>query len=258
MSRLNLLAPLMMAGLPPTSRVDCHAENDLMAALGGWGEANSMGAWSEADGLGDLMGELSGLSGDDEEIGRRVRRAAQRAGTTAQSMFAAIQRRLAQGGGGGGGSAFPAQLPPMERGAVMSSIAPGTPARGERFAWIPFPANAFVAGGPSSLVLKTTSQRQFRTVRMAGVERRTNGAGPPATSSILLTVTEVKIGQEVQPAATGAVGFDVFSPLAVGLPVYFDPIDVNMPLEVTVTASAVPAAGERIDFAVSFHGYSIK
>jgi hypothetical protein len=87
---------------------------------------------------------------------------------------------------------------------------------------------------------------------MVAAERRTGATG------VLLTVTEVKIGQEVQPAATGGCPFDAFAANASGIFVNFDPIDVNVPVEVTVAASAAPGAGDRVDFSVAFFGYSIK
>lgn len=253
---MTRLLPFLAAGLvgaPFERTAVCGASSDdnLLAALGGWNEADGLGGWDEADGLGDLMGALEGVDGDDDlEIGRRVRKVAKRAGLSPVAMMRKLAS-LAQGRGGGG-NAFGATLPPMPQGAVMSSIAPGTPARGERFGYMPFPAGAFVNGGATTIVLKTISQRPLRTVRIVTDQARTGAA------AILLTISEIKIGQEVQPAATGNVAFNAFKPEANGVPVYLDPIDVNVPIEVTCVASAAPGVGDRIDFSVSFFGYMVK
>lgn len=249
MTRLLTFLSASLAGCAPTAGTLCNAlgdDDNLLAALGGWSEADGLGADDD-----DLLSGLGDLSGaDDDEIGRRVRKVAKRSGINPGQML----RRLASmaRGGGGGGNAFPATLPPMPQGAVMSSIAPGTPARGERFGYMPFPASAFVNGGPTTIVLRTTAQRPLRTVRILTDQTRTGAA------AILLTIGEIKIGQEVQPAATGNVAFNAFKPEANGVPVYLDPIDVNVPIEVTVVASAAPGVGDRIDFSVSFFGYMVK
>jgi hypothetical protein len=262
MTRLNsIMTVAALAGLAPHRRADCHASDDLLAALGDGGfdfdapsSRGSVSGWEEADGLAGLEALMGMVEGDEDdlELGRKVKRAARRAGTTPNSMFGAMQRALQRARGGGGGAYPPAALPATPEAAFQSSVAPGTPARGQRMSWMPFPAGSFINGGPTTSVLRTTSQRPLRTIRIVTDQARQGAA------NILLTITEVKIGQEVQPAATGAVAFGAFQPNANGIWVNLDPIDVNVPVEVTVAASAAPGVGDRIDFTVSFFGYSIK
>ena len=251
-----------MAGLVPalgadTSGAVCNIDHDLLGELGGgdFMAVDSLAGISDFD-MADALAGISGIEGDegDEEIGARVKRAARKLGVAPNQLLRAVLTKLGQAGGGGGmGGVLPANPPGSPRGAFMSSIVSGTPARGERFSYMPFPAQAFTnGGGVTTIVCKTTAQRFIRPVRMSFTERRTGAA------SILTYISEVKIGQEVQPAATGDAGTDNFSPFAVGIPVQFDPIEVNMPVEVTVKASALPAGTDRIDFSVTLWGWMIK
>lgn len=185
-----------------------------------------------ADSMEDQLAVLGALA--NEELGARYR-----AQTRGRSRVP-----LARGDGA------PQRMPLRQ----LESQVRGVPARGLRKTWLPLGSLAFVVGGPTTQNLVVQSQRPFRGTRLVFAFTRTG-----ATATGLLTLTQIVIGQDNQPAAQGAAPIDAFGANAFDVDIDLDPTGPGINFTATIAVSAAPTgAGDRIDVSGVLFGYNIK
>lgn len=129
----------------------------------------------------------------------------------------------------------------------------GVPQRGLRKTWLPLGAIAFVAGGGTTLNLVVQSQRPFRGTRLVFDFARTG-----ATATGLLTLTQIVVGQDNQPAAQGAAPLAAFGPTAFDVDIDLDPTGPGINFTTTIAISALPAGADRVDVSGVLFGFNIK
>lgn len=185
------------------------------------------------EGLSD-MDVLNGL--EDAELGARVR--AQRSVNRGRMPFQA-----------------PAGL--SQQAPIRSLVAPisGVPARGLRKSYLPMGAIAFIVGGLTSLPITVQPQKPFRPMRVVFDFARSNAGG---SANGLLTMTDLSVGQNRQPAAAGAAPLGAFAPTAFDVDVDFDPANTSINVSAQVAISAAPTvAGDRVDVSGVLFGFMI-
>ncbi|MGL4444974.1 MAG: hypothetical protein ACRCU1_15215 [Alsobacter sp.] len=184
----------------------------------------------------DDMGILEGLEG--EELGARIRagRRAQRTGRPVGVRMPAVHEGT------------PGVMPVR---ALMAPIS-GVPARGLRKSYLPMGSIAFVLAGLTSQPLTVQPQKPFRPTRVVFALTRTG-----ASATGLVTLTDLSVGQNRQPAAAGAAPIDAFGPLAVDVDVDFDPANTSINVQSTIAITANPTTTDRVDIAGVLFGFMI-
>lgn len=181
----------------------------------------------------DDMGVLEGLEG--EELGARVR----------------AQRRMQQTRGR---AALPAGA---QRMPIQTLVAPisGVPSRGLRKSYLPMGAIAFVVGGVTTQPLTVQPQKPFRAMRVVFDATRTNAGG---SAGGLLTMSDLSVGQNRQPAAQGNAPLGAFAPTAFDTDVDFDPANTSINVSAQLAISAAPTVvGDRVDISGVLFGFMI-
>jgi hypothetical protein len=189
----------------------------------------------EADSMEDQLAVLGALA--NEELGARYR--AQMRGRQRSRP----QVPLARGDGA------PQRMPMRQ----LESQIRGVPARGLRKTWLPLGALVFNAAGLATQNLIVQSQRPFRGTRLVFALSRTG-----ATATGLMTLTQIVIGQDNQPAAQGAAPLDAFGPTAFDVDVDLDPTGPGINFTATIAISVLPGAADRVDVSGVLFGYNIK
>lgn len=182
----------------------------------------------------DDMDILNGL--EDAELGARVR----------------AQRQVNRGRGVAQRAQQSMQAMPVR--ALVAPIS-GVPARGLRKSYLPMGAIAFVVAGATTLPITVQPQKPFRPMRVVFDFTRSNAGG---SANGLLTVTDISVGQNRQPAAAGAAPLGAFGPTAVDVDVDFDPANTSINVRADTAISAAPTvAGDRVDVAGVLFGFMI-
>lgn len=205
-------------------------------------DADTLADYMNVDSLADLDGlddlAVLGALGSDE-LGARY---------SAQRQMAIARTRgrppMAPGSQGGPMSMPLRQLQPQTI---------GVPQRGLRKTWLPLGAIAFVNAGATTLNMVAQSQRPFRGTRLVFDFTRTG-----ATATGLLTLTQIVVGQDNQPAAQGAAPLGAFGPNAFDVDIDLDPTGPGINFTATVVISAAPGVGDRVDVSAVLFGYNIK
>lgn len=177
---------------------------------------------------------LEGLS--SEELGARHR--AQGRAHTGQYVQ---QRRPQQVG---------VQQMPLSN--LVSAI-PGAPARALRKVPLPLGSVAFTATSGTSLQFTARTQRPYKGTRLVFVPARTG-----ASATGLLSLTEIKVGQDVQPAADGAMPLEAFGPQVWDADLDLTPLTPGIDIKITAAISAAPAGADRVDVGGVMFGYSVQ
>jgi len=182
------------------------------------------------------MEGMEGMEGDDEEV---------LAGLMGEELGARRRRRVAALIKATGVKRMPTrQLIPQVT---------GVPQRGLRKTWLPIGAIAFTASSGTALSLTASAQRPFRGTRLVFDFARTG-----ASATGLLTLTELKCGQDAQPAAAGAAPLAAFGPTAFDVDIDLDPIGPGVAFVASVAISAAPTASDRVDVSGVLFGYQVK
>lgn len=226
----------------------------LAAGLAGIAPAVSAGlcdAYSYADNLAggpqyaDTLAGLEGLGLADDPSDEQVARAM--AGLSAEELG---RRHRRQGQAHMQVQNIGVQRMPL---AAMVPAVHGAPRVGLRKVPLPIGATSFTATSGTSLTLTTRTQRPYRPTRMIIVVNRTG-----ATATGLITVSEIKVGQDPQPAAAGSMPAEGFGPQVWDADVDFTPITPGIDASVTFGNSVVPTAPDKIDVSAMFVGFSVQ
>lgn len=137
--------------------------------------------------------------------------------------------------------------------ANLVSAIPGAPARGLRKVPLPLGTVAFTATSGTSLQFRARTQRPYKGTRLIFVVNRTG-----ATATGLLSATEIKIGQDPQPAADGAMPLEAFGPQVWDADLDLTPLTPGIDIVITAAISAAPAAADRVDVGGVMFGYSVQ
>ncbi len=197
-----------------------------------------------------ILAALGGLSA--EELGARYRAQTRRApASPAQraAMANAVRQQAAQ-------RAQQGQIVGVQRMPIAAIQPPmnGVPARGLRKVPLPLGAIAFVVGGATAFNMTGKTARPFKGTRLVVDVARTG-----ATATGLVTITEIKIGQDPQPAAAGALPAAAFAANAFDTEMDLTPQAPGIETILTVQISAAPTgAGDRVDLSAVLFGFSIQ
>ena len=135
---------------------------------------------------------------------------------------------------------------------IVSPIA-GAPARALRKVPLPLGSIAFTAASGTSLQFTARTQRPYKGTRIVFVAARTG-----ATATGLLTLTEIKVGQDTQPAADGAMPLEAFGPQVWDADLDLTPLSPGIDIKITAATSLAPTAPDRIDIGGVMFGYSVQ
>lgn len=135
----------------------------------------------------------------------------------------------------------------------LVSAIPGAPARGLRKVPLPLGTVAFTATSGTSLQFRARTQRPYKGTRLIFVVNRTG-----ATATGLLSATEIKIGQDPQPAADGAMPLEAFGPQVWDADLDLTPLTPGIDIVITSAISAAPAGADRVDVGGVMFGYSVQ
>ena len=194
----------------------------------------------EAETYEQQVAALDGLSA--EELGARHRR--QPRGNTSAFLPTRGMQQMQQ----------PRQVgvQQMPLSNLVSAI-PGAPARALRKVPLPLGSVAFTATSGTSLQFTARTQRPYKGTRIVFVPARTG-----ATATGLLTLTEIKVGQDVQPAADGAMPLEAFGPQVWDADLDLTPLTPGIDIKITAATSLAPTAPDRIDVGGVMFGYSVQ
>lgn len=173
--------------------------------------------------LGDDPG-YDDIAGDDDELGAAVRKAIVRRATVVRK--------------------------PLSR--IMAKI-PGVPARGGRLQPLPIGSGVFSVASPlNPQTYSVNSQKPFKGHRLVTSQTRTG-----ATSTGLLTITQLFAGMNPQQASLGALPFEAFNPNAFGINLSLDPLQPGVTFQFQVTISVVPGGTDRVDYSAMIIGETL-
>ena len=205
---------------------------DVNSLAGPYEYANSLAGLDGYDTSSNeaAIAALAALDGD--ELGRRHR--AQRAQQMGRIPTVGVQ-----------------QMP-------LANIRPpinGAPARGLRKVPLPLGSVAWGVGltTTNEAVLTARTQRPYKGVRLIFTTSRVG-----ATSGGLLTIEEIKVGQDPQPAADGSMPLDAFGPSVWDMDLDLTPLAPGIEIKVRVKTTIVPGGTDRIDIAGMFVGYAVQ
>lgn len=184
----------------------------------------------------DILGDLAA-----DELGARAR--ARRVAASGRRPNPAQLARMTAGRAGG--------VQAMPVGQLMAPIS-GVPSRGLRKSWLPMGQVIFGAASGTALSLTVQPQKPFRSTRQVYVSARTG-----ATATGLLTLTDLSIGQNRQPAAPGAAPLDAFGPTAFDVDVDLDPANTSINVVASLGVSAAPGGADTIAVSGLLVGYMI-
>lgn len=199
--------------------------------------ATTLSGLEGLEGYGDDA--LGMMDGDELGARNRVRRAAQRGNPMAAAQLA----RATQGRAGG------VQAMPIAQ--LMAPIS-GVPSRGLRKSWTPMGSVTFTNASGTALNLQVQPQKPFRPTRQVYDLARTG-----ATATGLVTLTDVSIGQNRQPAAPGAAPIGAFAAQAFDVDVDLDPANTSINVRADLAISAAPGAGDSVVVSGLLVGYMI-
>lgn len=193
------------------------------------------------EGLGDddILGAL-----DAEELGARARgRRVAQSGRRPMGINPAQLARATAGRAGG------VQAMPVAN--LMAPIS-GVPSRGLRKSWLPMGQVTFTATSGTALNLTVQPQKPFRATRQVYTFARTG-----ASATGLLTMTDLSIGQNRQPAAPGAAPLEAFGPNSFDVDVDLDPANTSINVVASLAVSAAPTMADTIAVSGMLVGYMI-
>lgn len=185
-----------------------------------------LGEDDDLEGLGyDDLG-YDDLGFDEEELGAVIRAA--RSGGMSRAMMRKIR-------------------------ALKPSKFPGSPPRALRTWPLPFPVANFVNAGPTSIQLTARPQRVFKGKRLVLDIARSG-----ATSTGLVTVSEISVGAVDQRIAINPLPAGAFAPNAVRVGLNLDPAEpgIEVTIEVTLGAPAL-GVGDTVDVSPMLLGTSL-
>ena len=174
---------------------------------------------ADDDVLGDVLGDVDDLMGDDDVEG---------------DVLGAVRRR-------------------RRFRAKRRMIAAGVQRVGERKQFLPFPATAFTAASGLILTVQVNAQRPFRGSRIVAAVTRTG-----ATSTGLVTLSDLRVGNDPQPIAVGETPIEAFSPTAFDLSVDLDSSQPGVVYTAVLRISVAPGAADRVDVALALFGAALR
>lgn len=184
----------------------------------------------------DILGAM-----DSDELGARARTRRKAQGG---SRMAAMNLARQTAGRAGGVQAMPVSQ-------LMAPIS-GVPSRGLRKSWLPMGQVTFTATSGTALNLTVQPQKPFRSTRQVYTFARTG-----ATATGLLTMTDLSVGQNRQPAAPGAAPLEAFGPNAFDVDVDLDPANTSINVIASLATSLAPTAPDTIAVSGMLVGYMI-
>jgi hypothetical protein len=200
--------------------------------------ATTLSGLEGLEGYGD-EDALAGLDVDELGARAKLRRRAQGGNRVAAQQLA---RQTA--GRAGGVQAMPV-------GQLMAPIS-GVPSRGLRKSWTPMGSVIFAAASGTALPLTVQPQKPFRPTRMVFDTARTG-----ATATGLVTLTDLSIGQNRQPAAPGAAPLGAFAPNSFDVDVDLDPANTSINVRADLAISVAPGAADTVAVSGLLIGYMI-
>jgi hypothetical protein len=131
----------------------------------------------------------------------------------------------------------------------LVSQVPGVPARGLREQPLGLGSTAFTATSGTLLTLTAQPQRPFRGRRLIVDITRTG-----ASSTGLVTISQLVVGANNQLPGTGAISAAAFAANAVGVNLDMDPATPGVNISLQLNISAAPTMTDRVDISATIIG----
>jgi hypothetical protein len=132
-------------------------------------------------------------------------------------------------------------------------LAPGVNRPGERRQWLPLGRVSFTSTSGTTLLLRVNAQRPFRATRLLCAVGRTG-----ASATGLVTVSDLRIGNDPQPALAGEMPVEAFAAESFATEVDLNSSTPGVEYLVNFLISAAPTTTDRVDVSAGMFGFTLQ